>query len=230
MPPRGTPSAREPAWLWWQAWAGVVPLAGYLVLHLLTQATALWGPLAHTRFEALGQGASWLLPLEVLLIYVPLVGYLVLGMARAARESGPAALGAGTLGGSAQAWRIVQQLSGAVLLVFIAVHVWELRVPAWRGELHASDYYPALCAQLSSTAWGGVPVAAIGYLLGVAAAALHGANGLYRAGLALGFVDPSRARLWARVCGALGFALFGLGALIVIDLATGSVLIHFSVS
>jgi hypothetical protein len=62
--------------------------------------------------------------------------------------------------------------------------------------------------------------------VGVSAAAIHGAQGLYRVGVSYG-IGPRRRRLLARFCAALGLALFVLGALIVIDLATGSVLIHW---
>jgi hypothetical protein len=117
-----------------------------------------------------------------------------------------------------------------VLLVFLLVHIYEFRFRLWTGVLAPGDYYAELCASLSSTRWGGVPAVAIGYLLGLAAGALHGARGLYRGGLALGLVATGRERRWARCCGALGIGLFGLGALIVIDLATGSVLIPLPAS
>ena len=112
------------------------------------------------------------------------------------------------------------------MLVFLLSHIWQFRVRVWTSVITPSDYYAELCASLSSTWWGGVPLVAIGYLLGTAAATLHGALGLYRAGLTLRWVGEGRQRLWGRCCAALALSLFGLGALIVIDLATGSVLIH----
>lgn len=220
---RGASNDLEPRWVRWQAWAGVVPLAGYLVVHLLLQASVWLGPGTYAR---LAERSAWLVPFEITLVYLPLVLHAVLGACRLARPANAAGEGGwvGPLG------RAVQQLSGAVLLVFVIAHVWQFRVPAWRGELSASDYYPALCASLSTTAWGGVPIVAVGYLLGLAAAALHGAQGLYHAALGLGWVDARRQRRWGFWCKAFGLFVFGLGALIVIDLATGSVLIHFSPS
>jgi succinate dehydrogenase/fumarate reductase cytochrome b subunit len=217
---RGASSGVEPAWVRWQAWAGLVPLAGYLVVHLLVQASALFGAYAHARIA--GFGAAWLVPLEVAFVYLPLGFHAVLGVCRVARPPvAPAERGWGGPFG-----RPLQQLSGVVLLVFIIAHVWQFRVPAWRGQLSASDYYPELCASLSTTAWGGVPIVAMGYLFGLAAAALHAAQGLYRGALSLGWVAASRQRDWSSRCKVLGVFVFGLGALIVIDLATGSVLIH----
>ena len=63
-----------------------------------------------------------------------------------------------------------------------------------------------------------------GYLLGVAAGAFHLAQGVYHA--CLGWELAPR-RVVARCCGALGAGLFLLGALTIIELATGSVLLHF---
>lgn len=209
-----------PAWVRLHALTGALPLAGYLVLHLVGQASVFFGARAHQRWSSAGEGVL-LLALEILALYVPLCVHVVLGFGRMAlhREAD----GAGWAGAKG---RLLQQLSGALLLVFLVVHFWQFRLRSWSGEMDRADYFPELCASLSSTAWGGVPWVAIGYLLGLAAAAFHGAHGLYHALSSFGLVGPGQR--WAgRCCGALGLCLFGLGALIVIDLATGSVLIHF---
>jgi succinate dehydrogenase / fumarate reductase, cytochrome b subunit len=217
---RGASKDAEPVWVRWQAWAGLVPLAGYLVMHLTVQASALFGPHAHARLAALG--ALWLVPFELVFLYLPLGFHVLGGVFRVVRPATAPA----ERGGSGALGRTVQPLSGAVLLVFIVAHVLQFRVPAWRGELSASDYYPELCASLSTTSWGGVPSVALGYLLGLAAAALHGAQGLYHGALRLGWVAASRQRRWSACCKLFGVFVFGLGASIVIDLATGSVLIR----
>ena len=208
----------------------MVPLAGYLVVHLLTQASALGGPRAHATWASAEPRVGWL-ALELGCIYLPLVLHVGLGLRHLTRppevpiqaslEATPGAV-------PSSLERLIQPASGGVLLIFLVAHVLEFRVPLWTGALAPSDYYPELCASLSSTRWGGIPLVAIGYLLGLGAAALHGAHGLYHGALRLGLVAAPRRRLWASCCSALGLGLFGLGALIVIDLATGSVLIHLS--
>jgi succinate dehydrogenase / fumarate reductase cytochrome b subunit len=211
-----------------QIWAGVVPLAGYLVVHLATQASALRGPRSHAAWSDAGLGSAGLV-LEIALIYVPLVLHVGLGLRRLVhRNQARKREGLGAVGrvGATPLGALLQPASGAVLLVFLLLHLYEFRFRLWTGQLGPSDYYPELCASLSSTRWGGVPAVAIGYLLGVAAAALHAAHGLYRGALALGLIDAGGRRRWASCCGLLAFGLFGLGALIVIDLATGSVLIE----
>jgi succinate dehydrogenase / fumarate reductase, cytochrome b subunit len=212
---------RLPLWLRLQIATGAVPLAGYLALHLGTQLSALWGPNAYGRWGSVPATPAWI-ALELLVVYLPLVVHVGLGFWRMLHPlaTPEAWAGVSPLG------RQLLRASGAVLLVFLLVHITEFRLRLWTGELAPSDYYPELCARLSSTRFGGVPLVALGYLIGVAAAAHHGAQGLYQAALGLGLVGGSRATALRRACLAFGLCCFGLGALIVIDLATGSVLIH----
>jgi succinate dehydrogenase/fumarate reductase cytochrome b subunit len=214
-----------PRWVRLQIALGAVPLAGYLSLHLLTQLSALWGPNAHARWGGLPASPVWI-GLEVAFVYLPLLLHVGLGVRRLLQPA--AAAGAASEAAQSPLSRQLMRVSGAVLLVFLLVHIGELRLRAWTGALVPSDYYPALCAGLSSTRWGGVPLSAFGHLLGVAAAAHHGASGLYQGVLGLGLIGAQRADAFRRCCIALGFGWFVLGALIVIDLATGSVLIHLA--
>lgn len=215
------PSAPPPLWLRVHRVTGAVPLAGFLVLHLATQLSALGGPARYQRWATLPASPVWL-ALELALVYVPLALHVGLGAWRVLHpDAAP-----GERAGVPVEGRPLLRASGVILLVFLLVHVAELRLRLYTGELAASDYYDDLCARLSSTRWGGVPLTACGYLLGIAAAAHHAAQGLYQAALGLGLVGASRASRLRRACVAFGLCCFGLGALIVIDLATGSVLIH----
>jgi succinate dehydrogenase / fumarate reductase cytochrome b subunit len=118
----------------------------------------------------------------------------------------------------------LQRTSALVLLIFLACHIWQFEGRLWLGELQRADFVPVLCASLSSTAFGGVPLVALGYLLGMAAASVHSAQGLYHACLSWGVVtQPQRERL-GRACLLGGIALFGAGTWVILQLATGSVL------
>jgi succinate dehydrogenase / fumarate reductase, cytochrome b subunit len=215
------PYPGRPRWLRLRAWAGAVPLGGYLVLHLGTQASTFGGVQSYARLTRAIDAVPALIVLEIAVIYLPLVfhvGASVIGLRERVE---------GVDGGLPGPWgRRLQVMSGSVLLLFLVFHFWQFRWRLWAGDLARSDFYPELCASLSSTSFGGVPLVAIGYLAGIAAAAFHGAQGIHR--VAVGWdILRGRRRLLARYCGALGVGLFLLGALIVIDLATGSVLIHF---
>jgi len=215
------PDAGVPGWVRLQALAGALPLAGYLVLHLASQAFVLGGAQPYEGLMRAIDRLPWLLALEVVVIYLPLSVHVGAGLGRVWMGRSDVGAAAGGL-----PVRGLQVASGAVLLAFLAFHFWQFRWRLWVGELSRDDFYPELCASLSTTVLGGVPLVALGYLVGVSAAAIHGAQGLYRVGISYG-IGRRRRPLLARLCAALGLALFVLGALIVIDLATGSVLIHW---
>jgi len=213
--------APAPAWLRWQSLLGVVPLAGYLLLHLGAQSIALWDRSferwlhgtteRHLLTRALGLG----------LIYVPLFAHVALGVRRTLSPSRAVGARSGLGWGSR-----VQRLSALLLLAFLVAHVWQMEGRRWLGELDARDLLPELCASLSSTAFGGVPLVALGYLLGIAAAAFHAAHGLYRAGVGSGLVTSLGEPRLARACVLAGLGAFVLGALMVVQLATGSIRIY----
>jgi succinate dehydrogenase / fumarate reductase cytochrome b subunit len=216
------PGAGNPLWVRLHALTGAIPLAGYLALHLGSQAFAFGGGRSYSVAQGWIERLPGLAYLEVALLYLPLSFHVAAGLWRARLPALP------TEQGWARRWgRPLQQLSGGVLLAFLAYHFWQFRWRLWMGELDATDVFPELCASLSSTVWGGVPLLALSYILGLAAAAFHLAQGLHHVWAGWGFGPPGRQRLAAPCCAAAGLSMFILGTLIVIDLATGSVVIHW---
>lgn len=215
----------SPNWLRWQALLGAVPLAGYLLLHLVGQVLSLSGSPLQRWLQDLLERSPLALSLELVLVYAPLAGHAALGVWRVAGHS-PNQPGASAPDGN---WPVswgpaLQRLSALVLFVFLVLHVWQFEGRLWSGELRRADFFPVLCASLSSTALGGVPLVALGYLFGVAAASVHLAQGLYHASLSWGLVAPAQRARLGRACVLGGIVLFAAGAGIIIDLATGSVL------
>jgi succinate dehydrogenase / fumarate reductase cytochrome b subunit len=200
---------------------GTVPLAGYLLLHLGAQSIALWDRSFERWLHGAPERHQLARTLELGLIYAPLLVHAALGVRRLLSQV-PAVSARSPLGWGSRA----QGLSALVLLAFLAAHVWQMEGRRWTGELDARDLLPELCSSLSSTAFGGVPLVALGYLLGIAAAAFHAAHGLYRAGLGSGLVAPSSGPRLARACVVAGLSAFVLGALMVVQLATGSLRIY----
>lgn len=217
-----------PNWLRWHTLLGAFPLAGYLLVHLAGQVLSLRGSLLQKGLQDLLERSPLALTLELLLVYLPLAGHAALGLWRVASRDGPrpAALGAAVPDSAWPApWgAVLQRVSALGLLVFVVLHVWQFEGRLWSGELRRVDFFPVLCASLSSTALGGVPLVALGYLFGVAAASVHLAQGLYHACLSWGVVTPARRERLGRACLLGGITLFGAGALIIIDLATGAAL------
>ena len=203
------------------ALTGAVPLAGFLLLHLVTQASALGGWQRHRGVSRFIDAVPGVLALEILCVYLPLVTHVVLGLARTSGSEKPS-----SVGWVGRAGRTLQQASGAILLAFLCFHGWQFRWRLWAGEIAPADMFPELCASLSSTSFGGVPVIAVAYLVGIAAGSLHAAQGVYHVCCEWHMVSPERQSFLGRLCVAGGTGLFLLGASIVIELATGSVVIR----
>jgi succinate dehydrogenase / fumarate reductase, cytochrome b subunit len=218
LDPRDPP---VPTWLRWHSLLGVVPLAGYLLLHLGAQSMALWNGSFERWLHGSQERPAFIRALELGLIYAPLCLHVSLGVRRVLSRA-PAVHARSSLG-----WgRHAQWLSALGLIAFLLAHIWQMAGRRWTGELDARDLLPELCASLSSTALGGVPLVAVGYLLGIAAAAFHAAHGLYRAGVGSGLVTAAGEPRLARVCVLAGLGAFVLGALMVVQLATGSLRIY----
>lgn len=198
-----------------------------MLLHLLQQRAALGGRDGFERSLS-RSGSLPLLALEIALVYLPLgfhAGYGVLAsLARARDERQRALLTRGGLVRRPLERRALQLGTGIVVGVFLLAHVWQFRVRLWTGELESGDFYDELCASLSSTAFGGVPLVALGYLLALGAVAFHFSSGLHGACRTWGIALSERAaRATTGLFVTVGVLLFVLGALTVIYLATGSV-------
>jgi succinate dehydrogenase/fumarate reductase cytochrome b subunit len=112
--------------------------------------------------------------------------------------------------GDRRLWSL-QRLSAVVLLGFVLIHLWQLRVQKLLFGAAPDLYYTILSARLSWT-WAGVPWMALVYVIGVAAACVHFVNGL-RATL--------RTRTgWPSI--AAGVLLFLIGTTTVVAIATGT--------
>jgi succinate dehydrogenase/fumarate reductase cytochrome b subunit (b558 family) len=192
------------------------------VVHLFINARALNG---REKFETTATDLSaipYLLILEIAGIWLPLAFHAAYGLALSF-EARP---NVGKYPFSRNWAYTLQRLTGIVALAFIAYHLWQFRIQVLLGRANPEDLFPELCRKLSSTTPGGIPLMALLYLVGVAAAVFHFTNGLYGFCFSWGVTLSRRsARIASGVFGVLGLALFALGAGTVIYFATGSSLI-----
>lgn len=200
--------------------SGAVPLAGFLLVHLAVQASALGGWQSHRRLSEAVDGVPLVIGLEIAGVYLPLLTHLVLGVLRPESEHAPRA-------GRELPRRVLRYVGAASLGVFLVVHVWQFRWRLWTGQIDRTDMFPELVASLSSTVFGGIPLTAVAYLVAIAAAASHGARCVYAACCEWRLVSPPKQRALGRACAALGISAFLVGATVVIDLATGAIVPRF---
>jgi succinate dehydrogenase/fumarate reductase cytochrome b subunit len=105
--------------------------------------------------------------------------------------------------------------------MFLVEHLAHVAMLPPRDPELARETFSQLSGDLARTV-AGLPLLAMGYLLGVAAAVLHAASGLYVFGLRALATDSPRARQRLGVaCFGWGALTFALGVHAVLVLATG---------
>jgi succinate dehydrogenase / fumarate reductase cytochrome b subunit len=185
--------------------AGVYGLGVFLVGHLAVQASALGGA---SRYAAtLGAIRPWMSAIVDLFVLSALAVHVTLG-ARLLRSAPPDARIERY--GDHRLW-VAQRMSAGVVLVFLVVHLAELRLQRLFFGVDASAMHTVLAARLSST-WAGVPWRALVYVIGVGAAAFH-----FQSGLSAAIARGRRA-----VTIGLGILLFVVGTVTVVGVATGT--------
>lgn len=198
--------------------SGVVPVGVFLIEHLWTNSRALQGEDAFNQAVGDIQNLPYLPLIEVFGIFLPLAFHSFYGLYLAFRGK-PNALKYPY----ATNWLyVMQRVTGVIAFAFICYHLGEFRVQKWLFGMRSEAFYQTLEAHLSST-YGGVPWLALLYMVGVGSAVFHFANGLAGVCMAWGLtVTKVAQRRAAVVCGAIGLALFFLGANTVLFFATGT--------
>ena len=196
--------------------AAAILLGVFLVLHILANASALGGQGTYDAFAGTISRWKGLPVLELVLVVAPLLLHADYGL-RLFRP-GTLADDEGSRYGGRRLW-LAQRISAAVGLVFLIVHLWELRAQRLFFGLSADALYTTLTARLSWT-WGGVPWIALFYLVGllaVVAFAVLVAIAAYNT-----LVAPSRQQVARVATVGLGVVLFAAGSATLIGLATGT--------
>lgn len=187
--------------------AGLMPIGGYLVIHLLTNATLLNGvpafQMAVDRIHSLG----FILPaVEWIFIFLPLlfhafVGWLIISGAVPNTSSYP-------YGSNIR--YVLQRATGIVAFFFILYHVMEMH------HLGFGQFDPEHAASSAATAIDRALWVQVFYAVGILACVYHLANGLWTWGITWGiWTSPAAQRRASYLAGAFGLfmAVVGLSAL-----------------
>jgi len=205
---------------------GALPLALFLFAHLALQASAHFGAHAYEMATAqlLPRAASLLV--STTFVIVPLVVHAFLGVRTLVVRRPPAPIGSTSTNAPSAARKAIsltlaRRAAAIVLAVFLIGHLVHVAMLPPRDPELARETFSQLSGDLSRTV-AGLPLVALGYLLGVAAAVVHAASGLYAFGLRALASDTPRARQrLGLACFGWGALTFALGVHAVLVLATG---------
>ena len=216
---------------------GIVPIGVFLISHLLTNGSVVWGLLDSRKAEYGHAGVAtfqhevdfihsipFLLFIEISL-WGAIAFHSILGFYYA--KTGATNTGSYSFGGN---WRYrLQRITGYIGILFIVYHVgtlrwnWTFLTPggtAWSAEFAGSTMAQILRGSPSELTVAGVAVTA-GYLLGVTSLVFHFANGLWTAAITWGLtISQAAQRRWGYACAGLGAGLMVMGWAAVIGFAT----------
>ena len=194
--------------------SGILPVGGYLVIHLLTNFTVLDGPATFQRQVYAIHSLGILLPVvEWTFIFIPIlfhaaVGLFVVSTMRPNTASYPY---------TSNIRYTLQRATGMIALAFILWHVFHMHnmFAAFR-EFGAAQFDPHHATSSAAEAIQAGVLVKLAYLVGVLACVYHLANGVWTFGITWGiWLSMAAQRRAAYLCGAFGItvAVLGLGAL-----------------
>lgn len=178
------------------SWAGIVPLAFFMVEHFFTNSFALRGPEAYDAAINFLHQIPYLLVVEIILIMLPIAVHGGYGLWIV--FSGSYNLRRYPRGGN---WMyFLQRLTGIIMFIFILYHFYTLRLA---DLLFGTEVSFVTLSQQMQNPW----IAAL-YLIGLFAAIWHFANGLVTFSIHWGLVTGPQARTGAYVIATIVGAAF----------------------
>jgi succinate dehydrogenase / fumarate reductase cytochrome b subunit len=205
---------------------GIIPIGAFLVFHLVTNSSIVWGKWLNVTGQEHGGVATFqhevnfihalpaLVLMEIFVLFAPIAFHGILGVWFAL--SGRINVQAYGYGGN---WRYtLQRLSGYLGVIFIFMHITSLRfgwtywdlMPKFDGAHAASS----TAYHFQDGAWGFAMT--IIYLVCVIGLVFHFANGLWTAGLTWGLtVSEAAQKRWGYICGFIGVGL-GLATILAV--------------
>jgi len=217
---------------------GVVPIGVFLLAHLTTNSSVVWGAINAAKHKGVHAGAATfqhevnfihslpaLILIEVFGLWLPIAFHSILGIIYA--MSGKPNVGHYAYRDN---WRYtLQRVSGYIGVLFIFYHVatlrwgWTFLIPGgtkWDAQFAASTLAAAIQGGNEGLTGPGFIVAAF-YMLGVSLLVFHLANGLWTAAITWGLtISATAQKRWGYVCAGLGAALMVMAWSAVIGFAT----------
>ncbi|WP_323702003.1 succinate dehydrogenase cytochrome b558 subunit [Staphylococcus nepalensis] len=160
---------------------GVIPIGGFLLIHLLVNHQATKGVEAFNKAAGFMESLPFLIALEFIFIYIPIFYHAVYGVhiAFTAKEN---------VGHYSQFrnWMfLLQRVTGVITFVFVAIHLWQTRIQRALGDEVNFDMVHDI---VSNTGW------LIFYIICLLAVTFHFANGLWSFLVTWGVLQSKRSQ------------------------------------
>jgi succinate dehydrogenase / fumarate reductase cytochrome b subunit len=200
--------------------AGIM-FGGYIVVHLVVNATGLWPRVYQQNVDKIHQMEPMLPVIEILAIFGPLLLHLLYGLYVASVGVSYPTTTRYSYGGNLR--YLLQRITSFILIVFVVYHIGMLHKWGFAlvGLKKAPDFNAVNLAYQTTVGsikapFEGMPVANAAvitlYLLGIWSAAFHFANGLWTAAITWGLtVTRTAQQRWGKVCCGLGIFLMLVG-------------------
>lgn len=170
---------------------GVIPVGAFLIVHLLTNYYSTRGPEAFNERVMFLEDLPFLLALEFVLIYIPILYHGIYGVYIAFQAKNNVRQ-YGTL---RNFLFMLQRVTGLITFAFIAWHVWQTRIQVVLGNLEPLEFGNKMHEIFSN------PFYLVLYLIGVTASVFHFSNGLWSFFVTWGVtVGPRAQRISTYVC------------------------------
>jgi succinate dehydrogenase / fumarate reductase cytochrome b subunit len=183
---------------------GIVPIGIYVVLHLYSNLRSLQGPLAFNQHLAETRGLPFIVPLAILLVWIPIAFHGIYGLIHLGRSKP----NLGRFRTFQNLKYVIQRLSGLGLLLFVPAHIFKTRIePTLSGTVvDFAHMQEGLHEPLTLTI----------YALAALGVSYHLANGVWQFCIGWGWITSERAM---RRVEALSILLF----VILCGMAFGSI-------
>jgi succinate dehydrogenase / fumarate reductase cytochrome b subunit len=187
---------------------GIVPVGGFLLMHLYENAKSLQGPEAFNEAVKFINSLPAVLFLEIFFIFLPLYFHAIYGVyiAMDAKHNVKEY-------GYGRNWAFFwQRVTGLITLFFVTYHIWHFRFQKVLGAYETGTAIPGLIDyHVVARAFQSNLVLAV-YIIGVVAAAYHLCNGIYTFLITWGItVGPRSQKISNVVTNVLFVAVSALG-------------------
>ncbi|MCU5745706.1 succinate dehydrogenase cytochrome b558 subunit [Staphylococcus sp. SQ8-PEA] len=148
---------------------GVIPIGGFLIVHLLVNHQATKGAEAFNQAAGFMESLPFLIILEFLFIYIPLLYHGIYGV----HIAFTAQVNVGHYSRFRNVMFFLQRVTGIISFIFIAIHLWQTRIQKAIGGHEVN--YNMIHDLIQSH-----PVLVLGgYIIGILAVVFHFSNGLW---------------------------------------------------